>query len=161
MPAAIMLWCIAAVFVFLVIVLVISGISDGATRKKRLAELPGEIPTALAKARASTEACVEMKRAAILAERAFSAAGLGARKWRFSDGPTEKELLGKTKAASVKALDELKRLSIEGIRLKPSSEYSKLRTAAILSCIACEACSQSLEQQACPAAMILEKIELT
>lgn len=129
--------------------------------KERLAALPKEIHAALAKALASTRACAEMKLAAILAERAFSAAGIDAKKWKYSDGPTDKEILIKTKAASIAALGELKRLSIEAVRLKTCAAYSELRTAAIISFAACEACTQSLDQQACPAAMILEKIELT
>lgn len=153
---------LVALIVVLVFGLIIGAIPDDATRKKRLAELRKEIPAALAKAQRAATACLEMQKAAILAEACFSVAGLNNKQWKSSDGPPGKELLAKTKAAAIKTLGDLKRLSVESVKLSPESPgYVNVRTYSLLALAVCQGCDPQLCQGSCEALDVLNKIKLT
>jgi len=132
-------------------------------KKRRLAALRGEISVALIKAKKAAAACVEMQKAAILAQAAYGVASLDSKEWKFSDGPTEKELVAKTKAAAIETVEDLKRLSNEGIKLsmKKSAAYVNFRTYSRLAIAACEECDPQLCQGDCEALEILNKIKGT
>lgn len=150
--------------VLIVIIFVIAAISGESeeAKKKRLAALRGEIPAAFAKAQKAATACLEMQKAAILAAACYSAAGLDDKQWKSSDGPPEKELVAKTRAASIKALADLKRLSVEAVESSSTSwDYVNLRTYCLVACAACESCDAQLCQGNCQALDILKKIKLS
>ncbi len=153
--------CVIIVIMGFVIIVVVIGAVEK-YEKKRLAELPGEISAAHIKAKKAATACLEMQKAAILAEASFSAADLDDKQRKSSDGPRETKLVAKTKAAAIKTLGDLKRLSVESVELSPtSSHYVNLRTYCWLAHAACEGCDPQLCQGNCQALDILNKIKLT
>ena len=150
--------------VLIVIISIIAAIpvESEEAKKKRLAALRGEIPAAFAKAQKAATACLEMQKAAIMAEACYSAASLDDKQWKSSDGPTEQELLKKAEAASFKALSDLKRLSVESVNLSPTScDYVNLRTYCRLAHTTCEVCDPQVCQGNCQALDILKKIKLS
>jgi len=146
------------------IIMIVAGVAGAVEtdKKKRLAAIPQEISAALAKAQKAATACLEMQKAAVLAEASFTAAGIDDKQWKSSDGPRGEELLAKTKDTSIKAMADIKRLSVEAVKLLPTSpHYVNLRTYCWLAHTACEACDPHLCQGNCRAFDILNKIELT
>ena len=151
---------LGVLIVIIVVIAAISGESEEA-KKKRLVALPGQISDAHSKALKAATRCMEMQKAAILAEALLSAAGFGDKQWKSTDGPRAKDLVAKTRAASIKALVDLKRLSVEAVVSSSTSyAYANLRTYCLLAYAACECCDAQLCHGNCQALDILKKIQL-
>lgn len=129
---------------------------------ERLAVLPEEVPAALANARKATAACLAMSDAAAIVESLDSVVSPGAapQELKDGDGPSESELLCKTKAVSLEALTQCRHLSIEAVRLTGDARYVALRGFFRAAETACLNCQHQPGLNVCPATNLLKKIFL-
>lgn len=129
--------------------------------RKRLAALPKESKQALENAKRASRACLEMCQAALVTQSmANTSIGNSSEESNDEDGPTEEELMLKTKTDTLKALEKCMDLSIEGINLTTNGRYVLLRGLYRAAKAVCKNCKPMASLEVCPAREMLEKIQL-
>lgn len=131
--------------------------------RERLAKLPQEIRTALEKAQKATSDCLEMCSAAAFIEdlKLHLKAHFPSSRLNSTNGPSERILLLKTKAKSLKALKKCRCLSIEGLNLTSNARYLIMCSIFQSAELACRNCEHQAGLDACPALSFLDKMELS
>jgi hypothetical protein len=129
--------------------------------RKRLAAIPKESKQALESAKRASGACMEMCQAVSVTQSLVNGnIGNYSAKSNAEDGPGEEELMLKTKAHTLEALEKCLALSIEGINLTTNARYVLLRGLYRAAKAACRNCQPTASLEVCPAHKILEKVEL-
>lgn len=136
------------------------NIHKPAKREERLRKFPAKINKALDEARRATKSCLAMHNALFLEELLSSQAGLEERLKQLQNGPTNAQLIKKSRARAVKAIKQCGKLSVEGLKDSWEGEHAGLRTYFSLAEVACKDCQHDTESTECPAAVFLEKINL-